>query len=142
MPLYTVDGEQNNLLQESFLEVQENSLGRSSAPLVLGKEELQILASTRKMIEELNNHLTSVQATNSSVDPDRAIVLDVVIPFAALAHNLQAVQGVANLVREALPPHTAGMATWRDVTQLATDDNGNDVGAFVSIQLHVNPDAI
>lgn len=138
VPLYTVDGEKNALLQESFREVQQNSLGRSSAPLVLGKEELQILASVKNIIEDLNTDLTSVKPADGVVDPERAIVLDVVLPFAALVHNLGAVQGVANLVRGALPPHTAGMATWRDVAELATDADGNDMGAFVSIQLLVD----
>jgi len=142
VPLYTVDRKKNELLQASFREVQENSLRRSSAPLVLGKEECDILESSKQIFNKLNEELTSVKPVNGSVDADRAVILDVVIPFAALCHNLKAVQGIANLVQMALPSHTTGMATWREVTQLATDASGKDVGAFVSMQLHVDPTAI
>ncbi|MBE34530.1 MAG: hypothetical protein CMI16_03060 [Opitutaceae bacterium] len=133
IPLYTVDEAQNTTLQKSLAEVQQNTLGRSSVPLKLGKEETQILASAKEIVEGLNRRFSV------NTPSENAIALDVVIPFAALAHNRRAVKGVSDLILMALPPNTAGVATWTPIDELATGSDGSNAGAFVSLQLSVDP---
>lgn len=138
VPLYTVNKQEYDLLEESFDEVQQNTLGRIAVPMQLQAEETEMLNKAKCIIEEVHAHLSGVP----KLPEQETVTVDIVIPYAALVYNHKSVAGIRNLIMETLPPQTAGIATWTPIPELTVDANGKDAGAAAAIKLYVNKAAI
>ena len=135
VPLYTVPEEDHSVLLESIAEVRQNTLMRSSNPMKLGQEETEYINKARELFHGLNDKL-------STQKPSSPAYVDLVIPFAALVHNPGLVSGFVDMVQTALPQGSGGRVTWNEVPNLAVNAKGDQVGALVSICLHVNMEGI